>query len=82
MEKNGPQKPAKVDIMLISIVYLVVVSYRHKHCTPQKDELDLACRDRTTKDKECMEKCFKKIHYLPRNRPLYRGRLQKNQNRV
>jgi hypothetical protein len=37
----------KVDILPISI-YLVVVLYRHKHCRPQKVELDLACRDSTT----------------------------------
>jgi hypothetical protein len=42
-----PQKSAKVDILPISI-YLVVVLYRHKHCRPQKVELDLACRDSTT----------------------------------
>jgi hypothetical protein len=42
-----PKKPAKVDILPISI-YLVVVLYRHKHCRPQKVELDLACRDSTT----------------------------------
>jgi hypothetical protein len=50
MEKNRtqvPQKSAKVDILPISI-YLVVVLYRHKHCRPQKVELDLACRDSTT----------------------------------
>jgi hypothetical protein len=29
-------------------IYLVVVLYRHKHCRPQKVELDLACRDSTT----------------------------------
>jgi hypothetical protein len=52
MEKKRtqvPQKSVKVDILPISI-YLVVVLYRHKHCRPQKVELDLACRDsRTTK---------------------------------
>jgi hypothetical protein len=42
-----PKKSAKVDILPISI-YLVVVLYRHKHCRPQKVELDLACRDSTT----------------------------------
>jgi hypothetical protein len=42
-----PQKSAKVDILPITI-YLVVVLYRHKHCRPQKVELDLACRDSTT----------------------------------
>jgi hypothetical protein len=42
-----PQKSSKVDILPISI-YLVVVLYRHKHCRPQKVELDLACRDSTT----------------------------------
>jgi hypothetical protein len=50
MEKKRtqvPQKSAKVDILPISI-YLVVVLYRHKHCRPQKVELDLACRDSTT----------------------------------
>jgi hypothetical protein len=36
-----------VCILPISI-YLVVVLYRHKHCRPQKVELDLACRDSTT----------------------------------
>jgi hypothetical protein len=45
-----PQKSAKVDILPISI-YLVVVLYRHKHCRPQKVELDLACRDSTTTNK-------------------------------
>jgi hypothetical protein len=53
MEKNRtlvPQKSAKVDILPISI-YLVVVLYRHKHCRPQKVELDLACRDSTTTKK-------------------------------
>jgi hypothetical protein len=29
-------------------IYLVVVLYQHKHCRPQKVELDLACRDSTT----------------------------------
>jgi hypothetical protein len=50
MEKKRtqvPQKSAKADILPISI-YLVVVLYRHKHCRPQKVELDLACRDSTT----------------------------------
>jgi hypothetical protein len=50
MEKKRtqvPQKSARVDILPISI-YLVVVLYRHKHCRPQKVELDLACRDSTT----------------------------------
>jgi hypothetical protein len=32
-------------------IYLVVVLYRHKHCRPQKVELDLACRDSTTTNK-------------------------------
>jgi hypothetical protein len=53
MEKKRtqvPQKSAKVDILPISI-YLVVVLYRHKHCRPQKVELDLACRDSTTTNK-------------------------------
>jgi hypothetical protein len=37
-------------------IYLVVVLYRHKHCRPQKVELDLACRDSTTtKCKQCLQ---------------------------
>jgi hypothetical protein len=55
MEKKRtqvPQKSAKVDILPISI-YLVVVLYRHKHCRPQKVELDLACRDSTTTKVDC-----------------------------
>jgi hypothetical protein len=59
-----PQKSAKVDILPISI-YLVVVLYRHKHCRPQKVELDLACRDSTTTKVLKVFLCRATAHFVP-----------------